>query len=65
VVSGAAEDLDPAAVSVLVAEAHAEPDAPVARSARPRSWLAASALALSVVLGAGAVVAWRRGSAGR
>ena len=65
VVSGAAEDLDPASVSVLVAEAHAGPESPAAGSAGPRRWLAGSALALSVVLGAGAVLAWRRGAGGR
>lgn len=64
VISGAAEDLDPASVSVLVAEALPAPDPPSAGSARARTWLAGSALALSVVLGAGAVVAWRRGGAG-
>ena len=65
VVSGAAEDLDPASVSVLVAEALPGTDSPIAGSPRPRTWLAGSALALSVVLGSGAVVAFRRGGGGR
>lgn len=61
VVAGAAEDLDPASVSVLVAEAHPGPAPAAAGSGRSRSWLAGSALLLSIVLGAGAAVAWRRG----
>jgi type III secretion protein J len=65
VVSGAAEDLDPGSVSVLVAEAHPAPGPTSAGSARTRTWLAGSALALSIVLGAGAFAAWRRGGGDR
>lgn len=59
-VAGAADGLDPASVAVLVAETGAPPPprAPVPRTSR--TWLAGSALALAVVLGAGAITLGRR-----
>jgi type III secretion protein J len=58
-VAGAADGLDPASVSVLVAEA----PGPAATAARPRSvraWVAGIGLALAVALGAGAISLGRK-----
>ena len=59
-VAGAADGLDPASVAVLVVETGALPPA---RSPAPRvsrTWVAGSALALAVALGAGAISLGRR-----
>ncbi len=60
IVAGAADGLDSASVAVLLTEAAASP---IARAPAPRvsrTWLAASALALAAVLGAGALSLGRR-----
>ena len=59
-VAGAADGLDPASVAVVVAEASASPPARVQAPRVSRTWLAGSALALAVVLGAGALSMGRR-----
>jgi hypothetical protein len=63
-VAGAAEGLDPASVSVLVSEAAPSP-APRTQEPRiARGWLTGSALALAVLLGAGALAFGRRRAEG-
>lgn len=58
-VAGAADGLDPASVSILVAEAPAAPSR--ADGPRPaRRWLAAAGIATALALGAGALVLGRR-----
>jgi type III secretion protein J len=59
IVAGAAEGLEPAAVAIVVAESVPPPSRPPER-APSRSWLAGSALALALVLGAGALALGRR-----
>ena len=56
IVAGAAEGLEPAAVAIVIAESAPPPaPAPALERAVSRSWLAGSALALALVLGAGAL----------
>jgi type III secretion protein J len=59
-VAGAADGLEPASVAVVVAEASASPPARVQVPRISRTWLAGSALALAVVLGAIALSMGRR-----
>jgi type III secretion protein J len=59
IVAGAAEGLEPAAVAIVVAESAPPPARPPERAAS-RSWLAGSALAFAVLLGAGALLLERR-----
>jgi type III secretion protein J len=59
IVAGAAEGLEPAAVAIVVAES-APPPARLPERAVSRSWLAGSALALAVLLGAGALSLGRK-----
>jgi type III secretory pathway lipoprotein EscJ len=59
-VAGAADGLEPASVAVVVAEASASPPARVQAPRISRTWLAGSALALAVVLGAIALSTGRR-----
>lgn len=58
-VSGAAEGLEPGGVAVVVAEAAPPPPLPPGRPVS-RAWLAGSALALAVILGASALTLGRR-----
>jgi len=64
-VAGAAEGLDPASVSVLVSEAAPSPAPRIEEPRISRGWLAGSALALAVLLGAGALTFGRRRTCGR
>lgn len=60
VVAGAADGLDPSSVAILLVEAPAAPASrPPAATAR-RTWVAAGALALAALLGAGALLFGRR-----
>lgn len=59
IVAGAAEGLEPGAVAIVVAESAPPPARPPERAAS-RSWLAGSALAFAVLLGAGALFLGRR-----
>jgi type III secretion protein J len=59
IVAGAAEGLEPGAVALVVAESAAPPAGPPERPVS-RPWLAGSAMALAVVLGAGALSLGRR-----
>jgi type III secretion protein J len=59
-IAGAAEGLDPASVSVLVSEVASPPSPRAPEPKIPRGWLAGSALALAVFLGAGALTLGRR-----
>ncbi len=59
-VAGAADGLDPASVAVVVAETADPPPARVQASRFSRTWLAGSALAFAVILGAGALSLGRR-----
>jgi hypothetical protein len=59
-VAGAAEGLDPASVSVLVSEAAPSPGPRIPEPRIARGWLAGVALALAVLLGAGALAFGRR-----
>jgi len=63
-VAGAAEGLDPASVSVLVSEAAPSPAPRIQEPRISRAWLAGSALALAVLLGAGALTFGRRRTCG-
>jgi type III secretion protein J len=58
-VAGAAEGLDPSSVAVVLAESSPPPARPSDRTAG-RPWMAGSALALALLLGAGAVTLGRR-----
>jgi type III secretion protein J len=55
IVAGAAEGLEPASVAVMVVEAAARPAPAVGEGRSSRAWIAGSAIALAVVLGAGAL----------
>ena len=59
IVAGAAEGLEPAAVAIVIAES-APPPARLPERASSRSWLAGLALALALVLGAGALTLGRK-----
>jgi len=59
IVAGAAEGLEPPAVAIVIAESAPPPARPPERAVS-RSWLAGSALALAVVLGAGALSLGRK-----
>jgi type III secretion protein J len=61
IVAGAAEGLEPGAVALVVAESAAPPVRPPERTVS-RPWLAGSAMALAVILGAGALSLGRRRS---
>jgi type III secretion protein J len=64
IVAGAAEGLEPGAVALVVAESAAPPAGPAERPVS-RPWLAGSAMALAVILGAGALSLGRRRTDGR